>query len=556
MLAASIIPVFLTTLVSVVVAQNDTIVTGALGNATIVENNPPGQTYIATLPPKSFFNPNDPRGNIVGSVSAVARANGIGLKFQVSFSNFPTSGGPFLYHIHDQPVSSDGNCTNTLAHLDPFIRGETPACDPSLPQTCQVGDLSGRHGKIDADPFFANYSDGFASTVQGLGSFLGNRSITVHFGNTTRITCANFTLVGALGGSNVTSSPTGSSSTISSPTSTGSPIRFTGSAMRNAVPALSLMEWDRKIDFGILNFSYAYLRLLCSNLPPPVHFPSPSNRLFYQLNTDSGYEVHQRHLKSVPLRSESLKLSFQHAKTSDSPFGSQVSEKCEELGAWHCRIVADRPSEKLFSGVLMFDLSSPVNVALILPLHRWIIYGTITAMMIFSLFYFFLIIFQCSPVSYFWGVYLGMKGYFLRRRLDSGISANCHPLQSGYEQTYKVVSGRAFVSGIIVRYYNNDSHPLHPYASHYNGLALLHGLVEEEEEILDDILQRRPADIKRTVSESEVEEQLTSLGGIQVQRTVELYRVEDGNAAEGLEREIQIEVTGEREDDEMKRDTK
>ena len=25
---------------------------------------------------------------------------------------------PLVYHIHDQPVPSDGNCTGTLAHLD------------------------------------------------------------------------------------------------------------------------------------------------------------------------------------------------------------------------------------------------------------------------------------------------------------------------------------------------------------------------------------------------------------------------------------------------------
>lgn len=29
-----------------------------------------------------------------------------------------------VYHIHVAPVSGDGNCTNTLAHLDPFVRGE------------------------------------------------------------------------------------------------------------------------------------------------------------------------------------------------------------------------------------------------------------------------------------------------------------------------------------------------------------------------------------------------------------------------------------------------
>jgi hypothetical protein len=54
-----------------------------------------------------------------------------------------------VYHIHAYPVPSDGNCTGTLAHLDPYIRGESPPCDPTEPQTCQVGDLSGKHGTIN-----------------------------------------------------------------------------------------------------------------------------------------------------------------------------------------------------------------------------------------------------------------------------------------------------------------------------------------------------------------------------------------------------------------------
>ena len=58
-----------------------------------------------------------------------------------------------VYHIHDQPVPADGNCTGTKAHLDPYIRGEKPPCDPTMPQMCQVGDLSGKHGNITASPF-------------------------------------------------------------------------------------------------------------------------------------------------------------------------------------------------------------------------------------------------------------------------------------------------------------------------------------------------------------------------------------------------------------------
>ncbi|KAE8452238.1 hypothetical protein EG329_001705 [Mollisiaceae sp. DMI_Dod_QoI] len=238
MYTSSILAVSLAAL-SFVAAQTTTDpVTGIVGNASVVENNPPGLVYTATLPTTEFNNPADPRGNIKGSVAAVASSNGIGVDFKVSFSNFPTSGGPFLYHIHAAPVTADGNCTNTLGHLDPFIRGETPACDAKLPQTCQVGDLSGKHGKISADPFTSTYHDDFASTLSGIGAFFGNRSITVHFANKTRITCANFTLTGTSGfngtakggignvGLNASASVTTSSPV--SPTITNQPLQYTG----------------------------------------------------------------------------------------------------------------------------------------------------------------------------------------------------------------------------------------------------------------------------------------------------------------------------------------
>jgi hypothetical protein len=53
------------------------------------------------------------------------------------------------------PVPADGNCTETLAHLDQYERGETPPCDPLRADTCQQGDLSGKHGKINGTSFKA-----------------------------------------------------------------------------------------------------------------------------------------------------------------------------------------------------------------------------------------------------------------------------------------------------------------------------------------------------------------------------------------------------------------
>jgi hypothetical protein len=70
---------------------------------------------------------------------------------------------------------------------------------------------------ITSDPFTASYTDDFASTLEGLGSFFGNRSLTMHFGNATRITCANFTL-----------SASDSLNSTASATSSSPPMQFTG----------------------------------------------------------------------------------------------------------------------------------------------------------------------------------------------------------------------------------------------------------------------------------------------------------------------------------------
>jgi hypothetical protein len=188
-----------------------------LGNATVVTDNPAGVVYTATFPDKAFFTAAYPNGgNLKGDVSAVASPDGKGVLIKLKLSNLPPKDlGPFsmtssttqrhdearlvltrntAYHLHVAPVPENGNCTATLAHLDPFIRGEDTACNSSFPETCQVGDLSGKWGKITSDPYEITYHDLYASTKEGIGAFFGNRSIVVHYPNKTRISCANFKL--------------------------------------------------------------------------------------------------------------------------------------------------------------------------------------------------------------------------------------------------------------------------------------------------------------------------------------------------------------------------
>ncbi|KAI0889145.1 superoxide dismutase [Annulohypoxylon maeteangense] len=212
---------------SSVFAQSNN-VTGKLGDAPATSGNPAGKIAIATLPEDAFWG-GSINGNVRGHVAATSGVDGNGIDYEVSFSNLPTEGGPFIYHIHVAPVPSDGNCTSTLAHLDQTIRGEDPACDPARPASCQQGDLSGKYGKINGSaPFAAKFHDPYTSLVEGDGAYFGNRSLVFHFNNKTRISCANFSVLS----SNTTSPyPTGSSPAKSSPTASTIPVTGAGAAL-------------------------------------------------------------------------------------------------------------------------------------------------------------------------------------------------------------------------------------------------------------------------------------------------------------------------------------
>ncbi|KAI4861299.1 superoxide dismutase [Hypoxylon rubiginosum] len=214
-----------------VLAQN---ATGQLGDAAVQTGNPIGLAVKATLPEDPFWT-GSINGNVKGSLTATSGAGGVGVDYEVSFSNLPTEGGPFIYHIHVAPVPENGNCTSTLAHLDQYIRGEDPACDITRPESCQQGDLSGKYGHINGSaPFTAKYNDPYTSLVEGAGAYIANRSVVFHFANKTRISCANFSVLSTNGTlpASPTSYPTGGSGSGSS-TSTPSPsstVPLTGAA--------------------------------------------------------------------------------------------------------------------------------------------------------------------------------------------------------------------------------------------------------------------------------------------------------------------------------------
>ena len=122
-------------------------------NATVASSNPAGSMYLATFPNSIT---NVIRGRVVASSPFGGAVN-----YAINIANLPQGAGPFEYHIHELPVPSSGDCMGTGAHLDPFQRGEQPPCDPSQPQMCQVGDLSGKHGKINSTAIATRYERDF-----------------------------------------------------------------------------------------------------------------------------------------------------------------------------------------------------------------------------------------------------------------------------------------------------------------------------------------------------------------------------------------------------------
>lgn len=89
-----------------------------------------------------------------------------------------------------------------------------------------------------------SYLDLYLSTAKGPASFFGNRSIVIHTSNTTRLTCANFTLVAGTPSNSTT--PKGTAKGTASggglgpaPTSTSLP--YTGGAAAQVISAGAIL---------------------------------------------------------------------------------------------------------------------------------------------------------------------------------------------------------------------------------------------------------------------------------------------------------------------------
>lgn len=193
------------------------------------QSNLPAATYTATLPSIAFDALTGT--TISGTITGSSNQGALGVTFNVNFANFPDFAqyGPFVYHIHDQPVPADGNCTSTMGHLDTTNAGEYYPCIISASQNCQIGDLAGKHGMITQTPFTASYVDPYLSTDPSSSYFFGAKSIVIHTANTTRLTCANFQMSS---GGNSTNGTIPSAGSPTASATTSAPAMYTGGASK------------------------------------------------------------------------------------------------------------------------------------------------------------------------------------------------------------------------------------------------------------------------------------------------------------------------------------
>ncbi|KAG0368705.1 hypothetical protein BC939DRAFT_439549 [Gamsiella multidivaricata] len=153
----------------------------------------------------------------------------------------------FEYHIHDFPVGPNNNCTATGAHLDPAKVGVAKPCDPTDLNTCQTGDLAGKHGPLvpvnnaTGEIPTINYIDSQLNFT-GDGAMVG-RSIVIH-NNGTRIGCANLVVDGYTVPTTTSSAGAGAGTSTSSPTASSKPnsaAKLVGSVALSGLIAMMMM---------------------------------------------------------------------------------------------------------------------------------------------------------------------------------------------------------------------------------------------------------------------------------------------------------------------------
>ncbi|KAJ2368134.1 hypothetical protein H4S01_001763 [Coemansia sp. RSA 2610] len=130
--------------------------------------------------------------NITAMIRFVQAIDGDGLELAVSASGLD-KGAEYPYHIHVNNVPSNGNCTATGGHLNPYEIASSVKCDPSdASKTCELGDLAGVFGNMvgDDNGMYVGTFNATQLTFGGKDTVL-DHSIVIHNSKGDRIACAN-----------------------------------------------------------------------------------------------------------------------------------------------------------------------------------------------------------------------------------------------------------------------------------------------------------------------------------------------------------------------------
>lgn len=146
-----------------------------------ITSNPTDVAAIADFPEAGYH-------DIMGHV-LFRSPHGEKVDIHVDVTKLPSTGGPFVYHIHENPVPEGGDCEGVGAHFNPY--GASPDCDSQESHDyCQIGDLSGKYGFIDTTCFQADYCDPYISLNHSAKAGIIGRSIVFHNADLSKFACA------------------------------------------------------------------------------------------------------------------------------------------------------------------------------------------------------------------------------------------------------------------------------------------------------------------------------------------------------------------------------
>ncbi|KAJ2825524.1 hypothetical protein IWW50_002811 [Coemansia erecta] len=135
----------------------------------------------------------EPQGtNVTAVFRFVKNIDGNGLELAISARGLDV-GAEYPFHIHVSPVPSDGNCTATGGHLNPYnIPSSTKCSKDDALKTCELGDLAGIYGNLVGDDQGQCLMNINATelTFGGENTIL-DHSIVIHNSNKDRVACSS-----------------------------------------------------------------------------------------------------------------------------------------------------------------------------------------------------------------------------------------------------------------------------------------------------------------------------------------------------------------------------